>query len=76
MFSHRTYIVVPKDSSEEDISRLDALCSILGIGLVLFDGASVENPQSQVRVRALRHEPDMFYANKYMRLIEKELFSE
>lgn len=74
LFSHKSYIVVSKNSSQDDISRLDALCLIFGIGLVLFDTGNVNDPQFEIRVRPLRHEPDMFYVNKYMKIIEKELF--
>ena len=74
LFSHKSYIVIPKNSSQNDISKLDALCLIFGIGLVLFDSSNPNDPQFEIRVRPLRHEPDMFYVNKYMRLIEKELF--
>lgn len=76
LFSHKSYIVIPKNSSEEDISKLDALCLIFGIGLVLFDNGNVNDPQFEIRVRPLRHEPDMFYVNKYIKLIEKDLFVE
>jgi hypothetical protein len=76
LFSHKSYIVIPKDSSQDDISKMDALCLIFGIGLVLFNSSIPENPQFEIRVRPLKHEPDMFYVNKYMKLIEKELFSE
>ncbi len=74
LFSHKSYIVIPKNSSQDDISKLDALCLIFGIGLVLFDSNNPNDPQFEIRVRPLRHEPDMFYVNKYMKLIEKELF--
>jgi hypothetical protein len=74
-FSHKVYLVIPKNSSEEDKSRIEALCLIFGIGLILFDSASAENPQFEIRVRPLKHEPDMFYVNKYMKLVESELFS-
>lgn len=74
LFSHKSYIVIPKDSSQDDISKLDALCLIFGIGLVLFDNNNASDPQFEIRVRPLKHEPDMFYVNKCMRLIEKELF--
>ena len=74
LFSHKSYIVIPKNSSQYDISKLDALCLILGIGLVLFDSRNSSDPQFEIRVRPVRHEPDMFYVNKYMRLIGKELF--
>ena len=74
LFSHKSYMVVPKGSSQADISKLDALCLIFRIGLVLFDNSNVNDPQFEIRVRPLKHEPDMFYVNKYMKLIEKELF--
>jgi hypothetical protein len=74
LFSHKSYIVIPKNSSQDDISKLDALCLIFGIGLVLYDNRNANEPQFEIRVRPLKHEPDMFYVNKYMRLIEKELF--
>jgi len=75
LFSHKSYMVVPKDSSQEDISRLDPLSLIFGIGLVLFDNTNTDDPQFEIRVRPHKHEPDMFYVNKYMKLIEGELFS-
>jgi hypothetical protein len=75
LFSHRSYIVVPSESQEEDIARLDVLCRTLGLGLILFDASDPATPYFQIRVRAARHEPDMFYLNKYMRLVEDELFS-
>lgn len=74
VFSHKSYIVVPKASSQDDISRLDALCRIFEIGLVLFDSNNASDPQFEIRVRPLKHEPDMFYVNKYMKFIEKDLF--
>jgi hypothetical protein len=37
LFSHKSYIVVPEDSPEEDVARLDTLARIFGIGLILFN---------------------------------------
>lgn len=74
-FSHKVYIVIPKESIEEDKSRIESLCLIFGIGLILFDSTNTENPQFEIRVRPSKHEPDMFYVNKYMRIIENELFT-
>jgi hypothetical protein len=76
-FSHKVYMAVPKNSSQDDISRLESLAQILGIGLILFDSTNKGNPAWAIKVRATKHEPDMFYVNKYMRLgnIEKDLFS-
>ncbi|MCS7029539.1 MAG: hypothetical protein NZ519_12320 [Bacteroidia bacterium] len=74
-FSHKVYIVIPKNSSEEDKSRIESLCLIFGIGLIFFDSTNTENPQFEIRVRPIKHEPDSFYVNKYMKLLETELFS-
>jgi len=75
LFSHKSYIVIPKNSSQDDIARIDALCLIFGIGLILFDNGNTNDPQFEIRVRPIKHEPDMFYVNKYMKIIEKELFA-
>ncbi len=74
LFSHKVYLVIPKNSPQDDIARLDSLCMVFGIGLILFNPTDVENPEFGIRVRAIRHDPDMYYVNRYMKLIEKELF--
>jgi hypothetical protein len=74
LFSHKSYVVIPRDSLEEDVARLDALCRIFGVGLILFDRTNPEAPGFEIRVRAAKHEPDMFYANRYLRSVEDALF--
>ena len=74
IFSHKSYIVVPKDSQIEDLTRLDTLCRQFGIGLIWFDCKNEENPNFEIRVRAVKHEPDMFFVNKNLKLIEDKLF--
>lgn len=74
LFSHKAFIVVPKQSHEEDISKVDALCRIFGIGFILFNNIDPKNPEFEIRVRPRKHEPDMFYVNKYMKIIEDKLF--
>jgi hypothetical protein len=74
LFSHKSYIVVPVDSPEDDLARLDTLARIFGIGLILFNTKDPADPDYEIRVRASKHEPDMFYVNKYMKLIEDDLF--
>ena len=64
LFSHKSYIVVPVDSPEDDIGRLDALARIFGIGLFLFDAIAPKEPKFEIRVRAAKHDPDMFYVNR------------
>jgi hypothetical protein len=58
LFSHKSYIVIPKNSFEEDIARLDSLCIIFGIGLILFDSSNIKLPEFEIRVRASKQEPD------------------
>jgi len=74
LFSHKTYIVIPKNSSKEDIDRIDSLSLIFNIGLILFDSSNPDDPKFDIRTRAARYEPDMFYVNKYLKLIEDDLF--
>lgn len=74
LFSHKVYLVVPRDSPNDEISRLDSLCQIFGIGMVTFDLMSCHSPDFRIKVRPVRHEPDLFYTNKYMAIIEKDLF--
>ena len=74
LFSHKSYIVIPKSSGEEDIARLDGLSLIFGIGLILFDSSNPDLPNFEIRTRAMKLEPDMFYVNKYLKLVEDDLF--
>jgi len=74
LFSHKCYLVVPRQSSQDEIARLDSLCQIFGIGLVLFDVENSVSPDFTIRVRPSKQDPDLFYTNKYMGRIEQELF--
>jgi hypothetical protein len=60
---------LPHDSLFEDIIRLDTLCRQFGIGLILFNNKDIEDPGFEIRARAIKHEPDMFYVNKNNKLI-------
>lgn len=75
LFSHKVYLVVANDSLAEDVARVDALCQVFGIGLVLFSASDPTDPQFEIRCRPRLQQPDLFYANKYMKHIESELFS-
>ena len=74
LVSHKCYLVIPKQSSQDEVARLDSLCQLFGIGLVLFNVENPNTPDFIIRVRPNKHEPDFFYTNKYMSRIEKELF--
>jgi hypothetical protein len=43
--------------------------------LVLFNKKDPQDPEFQIRVRPQKHDPDMFYVNKYMKHVEGEMFS-
>jgi hypothetical protein len=75
LFAHKSYLVIPADAPEDEIARIDGLCQVFGIGLVLFNNKNPQDPDFQIRVRPQRHEPDMFYVNKNMKYIELEMFS-
>jgi hypothetical protein len=64
LFSTKTYIAMPTTLTEEDKSRLESLCMLFGVGLVLFD-LNKDSPQFSIRVRAQRFSPDMFYVNEF-----------
>ena len=75
LFSHKSYQVISNKAPDDEIARLDALCQVFGLGLVLFDSESPRDPQFTIRSRPRYQQPDLFYANRYMRLIEPEMFS-
>ena len=67
LFATRAYVVMPKTMSAEDLSRLESLCQLFGLGLVLFDPRDPSKPEFQIRVRSLPVRPDMYYANEFAR---------
>lgn len=73
LFAHRSYLVIPKSAQPEDIGRLDALCVIFGIGLILYDSNDSRAPNFEIRVRAAKHEPDSFYVNQNVRHVADAL---
>jgi hypothetical protein len=76
LFSTKTYIAMPTTLSDADQSRLEALCMLFGVGLVLFD-LNKEAPNFAIRMRAQRFTPDMFYVNEFadrLKTHDKKLF--
>ena len=70
LFSHKVYLAIPKEANGADIKRVESLCLKFGIGLILFDRNNKENPAFVILTRAIKNEPDYFYLNKYLKLIE------
>ena len=66
LFSHKTYVVMPTTIGTNDFDRLDALCTLYGIGLILFDPRP-DAPNFQMKLKAQRLEPDVFYVNDFAR---------
>lgn len=75
LFSHKVYLVVSDKAPDDEVARLDALCQVFGLGLVLFDSENPANPKFAIRSRPRYQQPDLFYANRYMKLVEAEMFS-
>lgn len=75
LFCHRSYVVVPRQANADELARLDALCEISGVGLVTFDCENPGAPGFAMVVRPRSHQPELFYTNRYLSLIERELFS-
>jgi hypothetical protein len=76
LFSHKSFIAVPKTTGEDDLARLKALCSIHGVGLVTFT-LDKDAPDYTTLVPAQQASPDMFYANQMARRlldVSKPLF--
>jgi hypothetical protein len=74
LFSHRSYLVVPRSAGAKDLAHLESLCIACGLGLILFDSNNSSSPNFSIRVRAMRTEPDLFYVNRNLKLIEHRLF--
>lgn len=62
LFSHKSYVAVPDSIAQDDLSRLEALSAIYGIGVVTFS-LDATKPDFRLRVRAALSQPDMFYVN-------------
>lgn len=65
LFSHKSYIVVPKLTTSDDMNRLTSLCSLHGVGLVTFS-LNKDQPYYSVVVLPVTASPDMFYVNSML----------
>jgi hypothetical protein len=74
LFSHKSYLVIPKQTPATELDRVEALCRLYCLGLVVFDKNSTSAPRFTLLVRPIRHEPDLFYTNRYLKQVERQLF--
>jgi len=70
LFSSKTYLVEPNNMAEEDRDRIEALCMLFGVGLVYFK-PDPKDPDFKIRLQAQRFNPDMFFVNEFLRLLDK-----
>ena len=63
-FSHKVYLLIPKESDDDDISRIESLCMIFSIGLILFDSTNPKEPKWEIKTRPIKTDPDYFYLNQ------------
>jgi hypothetical protein len=78
LFSTKTYIAMSTTITAEDQARLESLCMLFGVGLVLFE-LNKDAPAFSIRMRAHRFSPDMFYVNEFAERLKShndELFNQ
>lgn len=67
LFSHKSYLVVPK--LPDEMERIESLCILFGLGLVFINPAkdpTKDDPGEifELKVRAQKTEPDYYWLNK------------
>jgi hypothetical protein len=70
LFATKSLIAMPRAIGAADQARLEALCMLFGVGLVLFD-LCPSAPAFSTSVRASRASPDMFYVNEFARRLNE-----
>ncbi|MGH7176149.1 MAG: hypothetical protein ACREJC_02105 [Tepidisphaeraceae bacterium] len=65
LFSHKSYLAMPSSLGQDEAGRLESLCLLFGLGLVLFDIDQCA-PNYRIRTRAQRFNPDVFYVNEFI----------
>lgn len=75
LFAHKSYLVIPQHTPTDELDRLEALCRMHGVGLVTFDARNSTHPSYRLLARPIKHEPDLSYTNRYVRLVERKLFA-
>jgi len=75
LFAHKSYLAIPQHSPPDELDRLEALCRMHGVGLVTFDARNSAKPGYRLMARPIKHEPDLSYTNRYVRLVERKLFA-
>jgi len=73
LFSHKSYLVVPSNSKEDDLQRIKELCEQYDIGLIVFDKRNPDNPAFEIRCSAKsRGKPNPSYVNNSIKELLKK----
>jgi len=72
IFSHKVYLAIP-ESTGKIVPRISALCSLFGIGLVLFNSQNPDKPGWKVRNGATVNEPHYFYVKEVIERVKRNL---
>jgi len=62
LFSSKSYIAMPSKFKGDDRERLESLCLLYGVGLVIFD-LNPNEANFNFIMRARSFDPDMYYVN-------------
>lgn len=81
-FSHKVYLVVcvppqkkQSKNKKEFLNRLEAMCHLVGLGLVFFsERKNPANTKFDVKLRARKQHPDMNYLNQMIESADKFLY--
>lgn len=65
LFSHKSYLALPRDMRGDDINVIESLCIQFGLGFALFNKHDPDNAQFTLRNRAQWHQPSLAYLNEY-----------
>ena len=76
LFSTKSFLVLPETNQQGDLDRIEALCTLHGVGLVLLSEG--RPPDFKTHLRAQRFVPDMFYVNQFaeqLRRLRTDVFN-
>jgi hypothetical protein len=76
LFAHKSYLVIPNNTCEDERERIETLCQMFGIGLITFNADDRKKPDFQRRKKPETQQPILSYYNKYIKCFgDVELFS-
>ena len=71
LFSHKSYLAIPNTTGEAELQRVELLCHMFGIGLILF-APDPKEPKPILKIRATGHLPNMPQLVKNLKKIPEE----